>query len=62
MPARIERLEIATGRRQPWKELRPADPAGVFGITSVVVTPDGMSYAYTFASSIGSLYLAEGVR
>ena len=47
MPARIERVEVATGRRQLWKELRPADPAGVFGITSVVVTPDGTSYAYT---------------
>jgi hypothetical protein len=62
LPARIERLEIATGKRQPWKELRPADPAGVFGISRVVVTPDGMSYAYTCASSIGSLYLAEGIR
>ena len=62
MPARVERVEIATGRRQLWKELRPADPAGVFDIRSVVVTPDGKSYAYTFASSIGSLYLAEGIR
>ena len=62
MPARIERVEVATGRRQLWKELRPADPAGVFGIGSVVVTPDGKSYAYTFSSSIGSLYLAEGLR
>jgi len=62
MPARIERVEIATGRRLPWKELRPVDPAGVFGINSVVVTPDGGSYAYTFASSIGSLYLAEGIK
>ena len=57
-----EGVPYATGRRQPWKELRPADPAGVFHISSVVVTPDGRSYAYTFASSIGSLYLAEGIR
>jgi len=38
------------------------EAAGVFAISSVVVTPDGKSYAYTFASSIGSLYLAEGIR
>jgi hypothetical protein len=62
MPARVERVEIATGRRRLWKELRPADPAGVSDIGSVVVTPDGKSYAYTFSSSIGSLYLAGGIR
>jgi Tol biopolymer transport system component len=62
MPARIERVEIATGTRQLWKELRPADAAGVFGISSVQVTPDGRSYAYTFASQLGALYLAEGIR
>jgi eukaryotic-like serine/threonine-protein kinase len=62
LPARIDRVEITTGRRQVWKELRPADPAGVFSIGNVVVTPDGAGYAYTFSSSIGSLYLAEGIR
>ncbi len=62
VPARIERVDVVSGARHPWKELRPADPAGVFGISSVVLTPDGRSYAYTFSSAIGSLYLAEGVR
>ena len=28
----------------------------------VYLTPDGKSYVYSFASSIGSLYLAEGLR
>jgi eukaryotic-like serine/threonine-protein kinase len=60
MPARVERVEVATGRRQPWKVLQTADPAGVFDISSVVVTPDGRTYAYTFASQVGTLYLAEG--
>ena len=40
----------------------PGDPAGVGGIGGVLVTPDGKSYAYSFSSSIGSLYLAEGLR
>ena len=62
VPARIERLEISTGRRSLWKELRPADPAGVFAITNVIVAADGRSYAYTVASSVGSLYLAEGLK
>jgi len=45
-----------------WKELQPTDSAGVFGITSIVVTPDGTSDAFTFSSSLGSLYLAEGIK
>jgi hypothetical protein len=62
MPAWIDRVEIATGTRQPWKELKPGDLAGVDGIGSVLVTPDGKSYAYSFGSSIGSLYLVDGPR
>jgi Tol biopolymer transport system component len=61
-PVRIERLEVATGKRTLWRELRPPEGAGVFGISSVVIAPDGKSYAYTFASSVGALYLAEGLR
>jgi hypothetical protein len=62
MPAWIDRIEVATGTRQPWKALMPGDPTGVYGIRGVRVTPDGNSYAYHFISSIGSLYLAEGLR
>ncbi|HSD28655.1 MAG TPA: protein kinase, partial [Vicinamibacteria bacterium] len=62
MPAWIDRIEVATGSRQPWKEMTPGDPTGVYGIGGMSVTPDGKSYAYHFISSIGSLYLAEGLR
>jgi hypothetical protein len=58
----IDRIGIPTGTRQPWKELMPADPTGVFGIGPVRITPDGRSYAYSLGSSIGELYLAEGLR
>ena len=58
----IERVEIATGRWSAWKEIRPTERAGLFGLHSFVITPDGKSYAYTFGSSIGSLYLAEGLK
>jgi hypothetical protein len=62
MPAWIDRIEVATGTRQPWKELMPSDPTGVYGIRGLSITPDGKSYAYHFISSIGSLYMAEGLR
>jgi eukaryotic-like serine/threonine-protein kinase len=62
LPARVVRVDVATGARQLWKELRPADPAGLQEISSVRITPDGTSYAYTFASSVSALYLAEGLK
>ena len=61
LPARVDRLEIATGERTPWLELMPADPAGVTRISSVQMTPDGRTYAYNVARQLSDLYLVRGV-
>ncbi len=39
---KISRLDLASRREEPWKELKPADPVGV-QIYDVVMTPDGSS-------------------
>jgi hypothetical protein len=58
----IDRIEMATGKRDAWRELTPSDPAGVHAIWTVHITPDGKSYVYAFDSTLGALYLAEGLR
>jgi hypothetical protein len=58
----IDRIEVATGRRLPWKKLRPGDPAGARMIGRALVTPDGRSYVYSVGSSLRELFLAEGLR
>ena len=58
---RIERLDLATGERTTWRQLRPPDPTGILSIHSVVCTPDGESYAYSHLSEISVLYLVEGL-
>ncbi|MBV9770511.1 MAG: protein kinase [Bryobacterales bacterium] len=58
---KISRLDLATGREEPWKELQPPDPVGV-QIYDVVITPDGNSYAYSFQRDICTLYLAGGLK
>jgi eukaryotic-like serine/threonine-protein kinase len=58
---KINRLEVATGRKELWKELRAPDPVGV-QILQLVMTPDGNSYAYSFQRDISTLYLARGLR
>ena len=58
---KISRMDVATGRKELWKELKTPDPVGV-QISQVVMTPDGASYAYSFQRDITTLYLADGLR
>jgi eukaryotic-like serine/threonine-protein kinase len=57
----ISRLDIATGRRQLWKELGTPDTVGV-QIGPLVMTRDGSAYAYSFQRDISTLYLAQGMK
>ncbi|HKD10494.1 MAG TPA: protein kinase, partial [Thermoanaerobaculia bacterium] len=62
LPAKVYRLEVATGKKEPWKELMPADTAGILNISPPLVTPDGKSYAYAYIRTLSDLYLVEGLR
>ncbi|MCM2258118.1 MAG: serine/threonine-protein kinase [Vicinamibacteria bacterium] len=62
LPARVFKVEIASGRRTPWRELRPPDPAGVDLITPIAITPDERSYAYGLRRIVGDLYLVHGLK
>ena len=57
----IRRLYRATGRKEPWRDLRTPDPVGV-QIREVVMTGDGSSYAYSYQRDISTLYVADGLR
>lgn len=58
---KINRLDVATGRRQFWKELGAPDSVGV-QMGPVVMTPDSQAYAYSFQRDISTLYLARGLK
>jgi Tol biopolymer transport system component len=62
LPARVFRLEIATGRKELWKELMPADGAGVVDLSPVLPAPDGLSYVYGYLRTLSDLYLLDGVE
>lgn len=62
-PATISRLEIATGRRSPWRELPPfAKGSTTTFKDNVVITPDGQSYAYTYCEQSFDLYVVAGLK
>ncbi len=62
LPIRIYRVDIATGKGRLAKELMLADPAGVFYIPTVVLTPDAKSYAYSYKRVLSELYIVDGVK
>jgi dipeptidyl aminopeptidase/acylaminoacyl peptidase len=53
-------LELRTGKRRLWKELRGAAPPTQ--LTSLFVTPNGESYAYGTFRPISTCYVIEGLR
>jgi serine/threonine protein kinase/Tol biopolymer transport system component len=62
MPAKVYRLDLATGKRTLWKHFLPADPAGVATIGPILIAPDGKSYVYGFHRTLADLYLVEGLK
>jgi DNA-binding winged helix-turn-helix (wHTH) protein len=61
-PLQLHRLEVATGRREPWRVLSPTDRAGVSQATGVLVTPDWKAWAYDYVRRLSELYLVDGIR
>ena len=62
IPARIFEVDPATGEKKLWKEIAPADRAGIHGLPQIAVTPDGRTYAYSYARFLDDLYLVDGLR
>jgi len=62
VPARLYEVRVATGERELWKELCPADPVGVSEITQVLVGADGTTIVYGQNRKIRSLHMVEGLN
>jgi tRNA A-37 threonylcarbamoyl transferase component Bud32 len=60
LPTRIFKLNLSSGQREVWKELEPADSAGVFTVNMIYMTRDGESYVYSYRRMLSDLYLADG--
>ncbi len=60
-PPRIDLIDLTSGDRTTWRELRPSEPSGILYIGGVVVAPGANRYAYSYLRSISDLYLVEGI-
>ena len=62
-PARVVRVEVATGKRERWKDLAPSERMGVDSSSQVFLTPDGKSYVYMYTRmAISDLFVVEGLK
>jgi Tol biopolymer transport system component/predicted Ser/Thr protein kinase len=62
IPSRVYRYDVVSGKKELWKELAPADAAGLNSISRFVVTPDGKTYAYSYVRVLSYLQLVEGMK
>jgi serine/threonine protein kinase/Tol biopolymer transport system component len=62
IPAKVFELELSTGKRKLWKELVPADAAGIDTIRGVAITRDARAYVYGYIRTLSDLYLVEGLK
>jgi Tol biopolymer transport system component len=61
-PALVFKIDAATGARELWKTVAPADRSGLVAIDGIVMTPDARSYAYCYERILTSLQVVDGLR
>jgi hypothetical protein len=63
---KIYKLDLASGRRELWKELTPPDSEALISIGEdpgeTRLTPDGKFYVYTCWTRPSELYMVEGLK
>jgi hypothetical protein len=65
-PLRVYRFDVATGRRDLWKEFVPSDLAGLdepsAGGGLIQMTPDGKFYTFSFRTYLSELFVVDRAR
>ncbi len=62
MPARVYRLDLASGERSVLHELTPPDPTGIYRIGRVRTSEDGRAYGYTYYMQLVDLHVISGLK
>jgi Tol biopolymer transport system component len=62
VPARIERLDLSSGRRVLVRTVGPTDLTGVLQIGTPLLSADDKAYAYSCRRMISHLFLVDGAK
>jgi Tol biopolymer transport system component len=60
VPALLERVDLATGRRTPVRELAPPDRAGLVAVFMTTIVNDAQAYAYAYWKRVSKLFVVKG--
>ena len=60
--AAVEGVDGATGRRQPWLDLKPPDTSGLQAIRTLTISADGNAYFHATRRMFTELFVVEGLR
>ncbi len=57
----ISVVDPSSGRREPWAQIAPRDPAGIMSLelTFFAATPDGRAFGYTWHRATSDLFLVK---
>jgi Tol biopolymer transport system component len=63
LPVAVDLLDLATGRRTPWRKIGGRDVYGAIGVDRIAIADGGRSYAYSSSQVVHSdLYVVEGLK
>ena len=62
MPILVERLDIASGKLSPVREIKPADKGGVVSIGPVMCNNTASECVYSDYQTLSTLYVVSGLR
>jgi hypothetical protein len=62
LPAKLDRVDVATGMRTFVGSLAPPDRAGLTRVTVGNLLDDGRYYAYSYAKQLTTLFVVTGAR
>ncbi|HET9952335.1 MAG TPA: hypothetical protein VFS09_11135, partial [Candidatus Eisenbacteria bacterium] len=61
LPLVVTKVNLESGAREPFMELRPADTGGVTRVFNANLTLDGEAYAYGYNRTLSDLYVGDGL-
>jgi eukaryotic-like serine/threonine-protein kinase len=62
LPRTVFRIDLASGKREQWRELAPADLTGIGSFRTFFVAQDEGSYAYSYTRGQSEMYIVEGLK
>jgi eukaryotic-like serine/threonine-protein kinase len=58
IPTHLSRFHLASGRLEPWTDIRPADTLGVNAITKVMVSQNARTVVFNYRRALSELFVA----